>query len=415
MKKNNNLIIFIGIVVLILYLFGQQNEMTNLQIHYYEDGVEVFPDGLFSLVTPPGEEFDQISFDVIVQNNGEVPLENVHINNAYPMIFNSALDIGIYDLDIGGVKVYTSELMDTEQFESISPVNFWVEVAGMNTFSGEMIYAEAYSGDISFEAGFTECYQETATIANDCGGLSTGNYKYNAAAWRVDYPVSNIFDGSWSTVSWSVRPPDTTDYYVNYTIPSRTGWAILRAKDKGGWPYEHNINIDSECLLGDVLALKISISDAGRLMNYTCLGSSGFKQLKTRRTNTIYEEAIWWFIESSSCPISDGSECTNCEVSLATIINYMYGGDCDLLLTVGCMNEINGNVYESWRLKQPTSIWTEAYCTDSCSAEHCFKCKDLQGSYDYCSINEYNDCKNYLMNNYPIEYAKWGGIGVGCI
>ena len=173
-KQNNNTILWIiGIVILLLVVtnFPVQKEtgMIGLTPHYYKDGVEVFPTkGFFgfSIVTPPGGTYDQISFDVYGSNEGDVPIEYLGPINAYPPIFENALP-NTYPstyrtLEVGETNklLWTSVLMDTIDFESISPVNFWIEVSGKNEYTGETVYSgRTYSGDITFE--FEGCISTT--------------------------------------------------------------------------------------------------------------------------------------------------------------------------------------------------------------------------------------------------------------
>jgi hypothetical protein len=153
MKSNNTAFWIIGIVIVLLVLANYQSkqEMVGLTPHYYKDGVEVFPTkGLFSVVTPPGGSYDQIAFDVVITNIGNIPIENVQIVNATPIEFKNALPTTIIYLGVGESFLWTSDLMNTSKFEEISPVNFWVNISGTDGVS--LIYEGGYSGDISFEA-----------------------------------------------------------------------------------------------------------------------------------------------------------------------------------------------------------------------------------------------------------------------
>ena len=159
MTKNNNTILWIiGIIILVVLISNYQKPeegMIGLKAHYYKDGVEVFPQFSlfrFSVVTPPGGSYDQISFDIIAIAQ-DVSIANIQVVGAYPQIFEDALaSATLQSLAIGeSKKLWTSDLMDTVQFEAISPVNFWIELSGENSYTQETIYPDrAYSGDISF-------------------------------------------------------------------------------------------------------------------------------------------------------------------------------------------------------------------------------------------------------------------------
>ena len=83
MAKQDSILWIVGIGLILLVvlsqsnLFKQQEEgMIGLNVHYYKDGVEVFPTkSLFSIVTPPGGSYDQIAFDVTVKNTGDLPFQ----------------------------------------------------------------------------------------------------------------------------------------------------------------------------------------------------------------------------------------------------------------------------------------------------------------------------------------------------
>lgn len=162
MKKRNNTIFWIiGIAILLLVVTKlpvQKEEGIRLVPHYYNNGVEVFPSrgmGLFSFVNPPGVEVDQISFDVYGSNTGEIFIDKIQANQAYPSQFLTALQTGTNyttELEPGQTNalIYSSALMNATDFESISPVNFWVDMKG-RVYSYHYIYADrAYSGNITF-------------------------------------------------------------------------------------------------------------------------------------------------------------------------------------------------------------------------------------------------------------------------
>jgi len=210
-KQNNTIFWIIGIAIVIFLILPQlqaptEEGMIGLIPHYYKDGVEVFPKFSllrFSVVTPPGGTYDQISFDISAINQ-DVPIENIQIIGASPQVFKDALPTTTQTLASEEIKtLWTSNLMDTEQFEAISPVNFWIEVSGIETYTDTTIFPDrAYSGDISFEAYILHstynCYSgdvywyDNLGIINDkkeeCGtsAYTGSNYCYNNDVYR-DY------------------------------------------------------------------------------------------------------------------------------------------------------------------------------------------------------------------------------------
>src|SRR4030067_3052621 len=60
------------------------------------------------------------------------------------------------------------------------------------------------------------CYQETATVSTECGGLSTGSYS-TGGNWANNSPFT--YDGDWST--WGYPLNYAVSYLnINYTKPT---------------------------------------------------------------------------------------------------------------------------------------------------------------------------------------------------
>jgi len=230
MKKNNTIWI-VGIVIFLIVVtqlnIPKESGMI-LTPRYYKDGLEVFPTkGLFSIVTPPGGIFDQISFDISVTNTGNVPISDMQIVDAYPLIFKNSLATTTQLLEIGQTKkLWTSGLMDTSQFESISPVNFWINVSGEHLELGT-IYQEAYSGNIEF---LSDCVPQTCSefgytcgIQDDgCGGT------INCGTCGSDEMCVNgacIYDGI--TIN-PISPTSTQDVTICLTASDSYGISLVR-------------------------------------------------------------------------------------------------------------------------------------------------------------------------------------------
>jgi len=146
-------IILIGIISMWVYFgFVKSSEKPfGINVHYYKDGVEVFPQSVLqSVVTPPGIEIDQISFDIIGSNTGETNL-NVQIIDASPQPFKDALPTTTKILDVEETKtLWQSGLIDVLQFESYEqPVKFWINISGKAENLEEEIFVE-HSVDLTF-------------------------------------------------------------------------------------------------------------------------------------------------------------------------------------------------------------------------------------------------------------------------
>ncbi len=228
-------VIFLIVLVILLNNPNINDEEVQFKVHYYRDGIEVYPNqgtGLFSLVSPPGEVFDQISLDVVgsAQDNS---FKNIRIVDAQPQQFWNALfgvdpsDPDIKDLqDIvlktgdtldktgypvsmyralsyGETKVlYSSEPMDTTLFESMNqPVEFSIKLSAEEGYSGNVVYSSG-SVDLTIEECMSHadymCYDgdvywyDTCNIREDkkqeCGisGYTGLDYCYNNNLYR-DY------------------------------------------------------------------------------------------------------------------------------------------------------------------------------------------------------------------------------------
>ncbi len=99
-KNYKFLIVFMVIVFVILIvgiasflLYNKSKKSPGLNVHYYNNGVEVFPNSkIQSIITPPGGYYDGISFDVYASNTQQsLKVVNMEISDASPPAFESAL------------------------------------------------------------------------------------------------------------------------------------------------------------------------------------------------------------------------------------------------------------------------------------------------------------------------------------
>ena len=183
MAKQNNMVFWIiGAVVIVILIISSQipkkTEMIGLNVHYYKDGVEVFPTkGFlgFSIVTPPGGSFDQISLNITGTATGEIPFSNIQITDATPTAFKNALPTTTQSLLEGQSKtLWTSDLMDTVQFESMAqPVRFRVDVSAVDDYTKEIVSKWEYA-DLTIEPecishSTYSCYNNDVYWYDSCG------------------------------------------------------------------------------------------------------------------------------------------------------------------------------------------------------------------------------------------------------
>jgi hypothetical protein len=155
-KKKSNIILWIVGIILLLLVLSQLNilkiqpksqpETVGIKVHYWNNGVEVIPkQGLFSVVTPPGADFNQISLDIYVTNTGNVPINNIYIADASPVEFKNAFNLTNSTLNIGDSVILSSNNMTTSQFEPYNqPVRFFINISVKNNFTNEITYTSQY-------------------------------------------------------------------------------------------------------------------------------------------------------------------------------------------------------------------------------------------------------------------------------
>ncbi len=256
------------IIILPKLQLQKEPEMISLTPHYYKDGVEVFPTkGFFgfTIVTPPGESYDQILFDINGVSTGDIPFSNIRITDASPTAFKNALPSTIQSLNRGQIKKLWGEgdyiAMNTIQFESISPVNFWVEVSAVNDYTGETIYADrSYSGDISFgeeekPMKFTspiesEVISGTALLEWTNDGYwpgiylqyavkYPGCYEFGTGGWNdLDGPMSS----SQTTYNWDTTTVSNEDYCIRLISGTNVYDAVWVSVESPAtnWFYQEN-------------------------------------------------------------------------------------------------------------------------------------------------------------------------------
>jgi len=141
-------IAFLAVLVVIFFIYlicfyKQPNEGLELTVHYYNNGIEVYPASL-SIVTPPGGSYDQIRLEIKGSNTGNTPI-NLTIVDATPAAFKNSLPTTSNSLAVGASKsLWFSGFMNTNQFETYTqPVRFWINISGQDAW-GAKVYRTAY-------------------------------------------------------------------------------------------------------------------------------------------------------------------------------------------------------------------------------------------------------------------------------
>jgi len=153
MKKIGIILIIAGILVLFsigvfayMYYGLGYGQDTFLTVHYYgADQKEIFLSKGLSVVGGLGG-VEYISFDINVDNTGEVPLE-LRIDEASPFQLDSAVPTTTLTLAVGESDKWTSSLIDVSPFEGKTQI-FSVLVKGTYTYAGRT-YTLNKEGSIS--------------------------------------------------------------------------------------------------------------------------------------------------------------------------------------------------------------------------------------------------------------------------
>lgn len=178
---------------------------------------------------------------------------------------------------------------------------------GNNIINVGTIFANYFSGDTitvsQIIAATSWCYQENATTATSCGGLSTGAYANSTNNWSATYPITNAYDGNWSTYAQMNNTNGTTEYfYINYTKPglatSGSLWTIKRASAI------NNYSINSQCWDHTNLnfrAVVINSSTSVESNYWQCYNGTAYLNVTASQSGSkIYEEAMVWKISNGS-------------------------------------------------------------------------------------------------------------------
>jgi len=128
------------------------------------------------------------------------------------------------------------------------------------------------------------CYQENATAATACGGLSTGSYTAKGN-WQ---DPSLIYDDDYTT---STNGVGGSTLEINYTIPATALSAVWQVKDGTGFA---NYSLSQSCFYGDTLILQVDAAGACGML-WSCRNTSDeLYQVRCVGSTVAYEEAIFW-------------------------------------------------------------------------------------------------------------------------
>jgi len=204
------------------------------------------------------------------------------------------------------------------------------------------------------------CYQESANTTNQTGidgGCSlnySGSYKTDGFPQPPSGYPDNTYDGDYGT--WWAPDYDMGNLYVNYTKPfGALNSSLWRVKAGNDAPVDRNISIDS-CWDYYSNKLSLRIEGAGDSVLAFCYdGSWNLLDSFSGSTNSyVYEEAMWWGIDTTAPTITINSPLTT-QTTSTTLFNIT---STDVTTSVDtCQYSLDGNA--NITLSQNGDYWTD--------------------------------------------------------
>jgi hypothetical protein len=206
-----------------------------------------------------------------------------------------------YDGDYSTTTCNVSEGNDdgimnfTKNLIAVSSPDFQTN-AGEFNYSCEWLGGQNYS-DCQI---FTSCYQETANVSTECGGLDIGSYAIigNSSLFT---DILNAYDGDYDTSLQCEYCVPNTDYVeVIYQKP-------IKATNNSKWQVKDgsifsNLSIPSTCwnYNSTSLIFEVFMSQYEEIVSYRCYDGSWqeITQNSGGGTQIFYEEAMIWEIEN---------------------------------------------------------------------------------------------------------------------
>ena len=167
---------------------------------------------------------------------------------------------------------------------------------------------------VAIVKGETEwCYQETANDSSvtsttptasdgDCG-VYNGNYD-RTGTW-TDY--KNTYDGDWGALfGISANLGEISYLYINYTKPSNAlSTSLWQVRTTAPLLTISNLSISANCWDESQLQFRVSSYSAfaSSTVNWTCWDGTEWEVLNSALgIANVYEEAMWWDIETPAVP-----------------------------------------------------------------------------------------------------------------
>jgi len=330
-----------GLVIYILLInevnIFQSKELIEIDIHYYNDGVEVYPNRVLQSIINGGDNYDAIAFSMTINNNGQIPFQDVKVtsvniedntgtNKGYITWSSPAGTLvytnGNYYQTIGNVAVGETKIITSQQYEVgtleqvAQPMQFYILGTAMNTYTGDITTFNSSKVSLTIEAEeiiptYKLCYQESVNVqvgtdTPNCGLDYNGNYS-TSGPWRLG--GSATYDNRWNYYDYSTG--SNAFLFITYNKPiGATKDSIWVVGDYASYSSGSNLTIPQDCWnynLNFINFLARSVGQTGTASWYCYDGYSndlpalslGWKFLRQcpKVESGIFEEAMYWEIE----------------------------------------------------------------------------------------------------------------------
>lgn len=251
---------------------------------------------------------------VYKKDNTWASIENEHyVRVTFEKNLTRDKDITIYAKanESSEIEVYMEN--DDKLITTFKDINKekWYNIYLTNLSEGESydVFDLKIIGNISFDyivdpIGW--CYQDTANVSTECGGLDTGTYAL-VGTWTNG---ANTYDEDWATYGAGTSFTTLSYLYINYTKPaganSSSYWVVRDGAT--GDPWYNDLTILSSCWNYNETKLILRVSSstykAPTGSNWTCY-DGGWQQLRASATYpafNIMEEAMYWDITDITAP-----------------------------------------------------------------------------------------------------------------
>jgi hypothetical protein len=198
------------------------------------------------------------------------------------------------------------------------------EIIAYNKSLSDFEIRTLYYGKPTSNSNIKEiCYQESANVSTDCGGLDTGRYGLGGELEYWGGTEHGMYDGDWGTYGEYSLSASYNFLKKNYTKPPMSSGAHWRIKDGTALSAtEKIISIPSECFNYDPTQIRLSI-DVGTTPSFTrwyCQKSASDYVLLRTGGGLMYEEAIYWDYDMNAIATYEDSITASTSIPLSLAV-----------------------------------------------------------------------------------------------